>query len=113
MTSGPAQGMEAVKTAVCFGLVICIPLWIEGSSGLLDLPWFGNAIFRKSLQLRRLFIQYHCRTLGGPRLTVGSLSMRVLHRVSRDRGEGRTDPVGFRAGSLQPSLYRLMHKTLT
>ena len=113
MTSGPAQGMEAVKTAVCFGLVICIPLWIEGSSGLLDLPWFGNAIFRKSLQLRRLFIQYHCRTLGGPRLTVGSLSMRVLHRVSRDRGEGRTDPVGFRAGSLQPSLYRLMHRTLT
>ena len=23
---------------------ICIPPWIEGSSGLLDLPWFGYAI---------------------------------------------------------------------
>ena len=56
VTSGPAQGMEAVKTAVWLGLGICIPPWIEGSSGLLDLPWFGNALFRKSLQLRRLFI---------------------------------------------------------
>ena len=40
--------MEAVKTAVWFGLEICIPPWIEGSSGLPDLPWFGNAIFGKS-----------------------------------------------------------------
>ena len=48
MTSGPAQGMEAVKTAVWFGLGICILPWIEGSSGLLDLLWFGNAIFEKS-----------------------------------------------------------------
>ena len=47
VTSGPAQGMEAVKTAVWFGLGICIPPWIEGSSWLLDLPWFGNAIFGK------------------------------------------------------------------
>ena len=47
MTSGPAQGIEAVKTAVWFGLGICIPPWIEGSSGLPDLPWFGNAIFGK------------------------------------------------------------------
>ena len=46
-TSGPAQGMEAVKTAVWFGLGICIPPWIEGSSGLLDLPWFGYAILGK------------------------------------------------------------------
>ena len=47
VTSGPAQGMEAVKTAVWFGLGICIPPWIEGSSGLLDLPWFGYAILGK------------------------------------------------------------------
>ena len=47
VTSGPAQGMEAVKTAVWFGLGICIPPWIEGSSGLPDLPWFGNAIIGK------------------------------------------------------------------
>ena len=67
----------------------------------------------RTMQLRRLFIQYHCRTLGEPRLTVGSLSMRVLHRVSRDRGERWTDPVGFRADSLQPSPYRLVHRTLT
>ena len=46
-TSGPAQGMEAVKTAVWFGLGICIPPWIEGRSGLLDLLWFGNAISGK------------------------------------------------------------------
>ena len=65
------------------------------------------------MQLRRLFIQYHCRTQGEPRLTVGSLSMRVLHRVSRDRGERRTDAVGFQADSLQPSPYRLVHRTLT
>ena len=39
--------MEAVKTAVWFALGICIPHWIEGSSGLLDLPWFGYAILRK------------------------------------------------------------------
>ena len=43
----PAQGMEAVKTAVWFKLGICIPPWIEGSSGLPDLPWFGNAILGK------------------------------------------------------------------
>ena len=47
MKSGPAQGMEAVKTTVWFGLEICIPTWIEGCSGLPDLPWFGNAIFGK------------------------------------------------------------------
>ena len=44
VTSGPAQGMEALKTAVWFGLGICIPPWVEGSTGLLDLPWFGNTI---------------------------------------------------------------------
>ena len=47
MTSGLAQGMEAVKTAVWLGLEICIPPWIEGSSGLPDLPWFVNAVFGK------------------------------------------------------------------
>ena len=47
VTSGPGQGMEAVKTAVWFGLGICIPPWIESGSGLLDLPWFGNAILGK------------------------------------------------------------------
>ena len=60
----------------------------------------------RTVRLRRLFVQYHCRTLDEPRLTVGSLSIRVLHRMSRDRGERRTDPVGFRADSLQPSPYR-------
>ena len=39
--------MEAVKTAVWFELGIYIPPWIEGSSGLPDLPWFGNAILGK------------------------------------------------------------------
>ena len=67
----------------------------------------------KAMQLRRLSIQYHCPTLDETRLTVGSLSMRVLHRVSRDQSERRTDPVGFRADSLQPSPYRLVHRTLT
>ena len=47
VTSEPVQGMEAVKTAVWFRLKICIPPWIEGSSGLPDLPWFGNPIFGK------------------------------------------------------------------
>ena len=47
MASGPAQGMEVVKTAVWFELGIYIPPWIEGSSGLPDLPWFGNAILGK------------------------------------------------------------------
>ena len=41
-------GMPRDKNSIAtIDIEICIPPWIEGSSGLPDLPWFGNAIFRK------------------------------------------------------------------
>ena len=51
-----------------------------------------------TMQLRRLFIQHHCRTLGGFPINWVPLSTRVSYRMSRDRGERRTDPAGLRAG---------------
>jgi len=83
--------MGAVKTAAWFRTRVCIPPW-DLSSGLVT-PLWGWAV-----RLRRLFIQYHCSALGGSRLT-GVLRPWASGRVSRDRGERRTDPVGFRANS--------------
>ena len=100
MASGPAQGMEAVKTAVRvlslgyvfrLGLKVAVGYWIFPGLVTLSCSW--------TVQLRRLFIQHHCRTLGGFPINWVPLSMRVSYRVSRDRGKRRTDPVGLRAGS--------------
>ena len=100
MASGPAQGMGAVKTAVRvlslgyvfrFGLKVAVGCWIFPGLVTPSCSW--------TVQLRRLFIQHHCRTLGGFPINWVPLSMRVSYRVSRDRGKRRTDPAGLQAGS--------------
>ena len=80
MESGPVQGMEALKTAVqvlrsgyvfCLGLKVVVGYWIL--HGLVMLSWSW------AVQLRQLFVQYHCRTLGGYPINWVPSSMRASY----------------------------------
>ena len=100
MASGPSQRMEAVKTAVrVLGLGYVFRLRLKVVVGCWIFPGLVTLSFSWAVQLRRLFMQHYCPTLGGFPINWVPLSMRVLYYMSRDRSERRTDPAGLRAGS--------------
>ena len=80
MASGPAQGIEAVKTAVrVLSLGYVFRLGLKVAVGYWIFPGLVTLSFSWAVQLQRLIIQYHCRTLGGFPINWVPLSMRVSY----------------------------------